>query len=885
MGRENLCGPLPCASFESLELRVLLAAGASDAAGAPPTDDASPLDVMACYADSNGAGAGAYPSLGAQDVLACDLGMQTPSGIVGVQGTEFTLDGGPFFSPGTNTYYLMVYAADVGLRPYVDEVLGEARDMGLKTLRTWAFNDRGWNCLQTAPGVFNEQVFCGLDYVLYKAGECGLRLVLPFVNNWSDYGGMDQYVTWDATYGVDGTVATSHNDFYTDSDTRGWYKNYVATMLNRVNTFTGRTYKDDPTVLAWELANEPRAPGDTTGNILQGWLVEMAAHVKSLDPVHLLTTGLEGFYDQNSGDWMHNGSQGTDFIRNHQIEDIDFATVHLWSDQWGLNYNQSLGWFEQHIQDAHDLLGKPVVLEEFGLRRGAGGSTTARDQLYQGLTDMARVQDVAGWNFWLLLHDDYFPYDDGYGVYSPSDVSTVAIVSAAADEMNGRTSPAEEWLGCVDSRWENAANWSGSFTPGPHTPVVLGSPAAYPPVLSQNQSARGLAFRTAGWSIEGSAFTLTVGVGGVDTEGAGLNSVGPDVILGADSTWTIAAGNTLRVNGAVNGGGRTLTRDGEGTLELSRAQSLAALALDAGTTRLAVGGSGLIVANALSIDASDSVLDLREANLVVDYTGVSSPLAAVATWVRAGLNAAGGGYWDGMGITSSVAAAYPDQLTAVGVLDNTDVEVGGKTEFAGETVDPTSVLARYTWWGDANLDGVVDANDYDVIDKMFLFPPVPDDMGWWTGDFNYDGVIDANDYDRIDRAFLFQAGPLTPPRAMLLPPPGQTIAAPDLAEAGILARAIAADWVDAAAAGEAAADASATDPPADLVTVAAPCGALPAVLGLAAAPEPHRPGWYLPAVADGVARSGDAPGRAEAVLGEEVPDVLALPAIAVLAGV
>ncbi|MBE3070992.1 MAG: PEP-CTERM sorting domain-containing protein, partial [Planctomycetes bacterium] len=145
---------------------------------------------------------------------------------------------------------------------------------------------------------------------------------------------------------------------------------------------------------------------------------------------------------------------------------------------------------------------------------------------------------------------------------------------------------------------------------------------------------------------------------------------------------------------------------------------------------------------------------------VVDYAPGASPAAAVGNWIASGFRDGPGGYWDGPGIASSVAAADQDFLTAVGVLDNTDAKVGGKTTFAGEAVDATSILVTYTWWGDANLDGVVDANDYDVIDKNYLFPPVPDNMGWWTGDFTYDGVIDANDYDRIDKAYLFQTGPL-----------------------------------------------------------------------------------------------------------------------------
>ena len=201
---------------------------------------------------------------------------------------------------------------------------------------------------------------------------------------------------------------------------------------------------------------------------------------------------------------------------------------------------------------------------------------------------------------------------------------------------------------------------------------------------------------------------------------------------------TVQAGETVALaDGNAAPGGALYVRD---------------LAMEAGST-LDLAHLNLHVSGVL---ANAGTLDLTTSNLVVDYD-TTSPMAAIAAMVASGLS---GGTWNGMGITSADAAAEPDGLTAVGVLDNTDEKVGGKTAFEGEPVDATAVLVKYTWWGDANLDGVVDANDYDVIDKNFLFTPEPDNMGWWTGDYNYDGVIDANDYDRIDRAFLFQAGPL-----------------------------------------------------------------------------------------------------------------------------
>ncbi|MBE3070761.1 MAG: pre-peptidase C-terminal domain-containing protein, partial [Planctomycetes bacterium] len=173
-----------------------------------------------------------------------------------------------------------------------------------------------------------------------------------------------------------------------------------------------------------------------------------------------------------------------------------------------------------------------------------------------------------------------------------------------------------------------------------------------------------------------------------------------------------------------------------------------------GQSGLAVGEGGLSIAGGAS---PTSTVDVGAGHLVLDYAqGDAGPLADVAAWLRVGMDDAMSP-WDGQGITSSPAAADAAHLTAVGMLDNTDPKSGGKTEFAGQAVDASSVLVAYTWWGDANLDGVIDANDYDVIDKNYLFTPNPA-APWFTGDFTYDGVIDANDYDKIDKAYLFQTG-------------------------------------------------------------------------------------------------------------------------------
>ena len=330
-----------------------------------------------------------------------------------------------FYPIGANSYYLMMYAADEGTRHYVDEVLEDAAAMNLNLIRMWAFNDRpgDWGCLQSEPGVFDEDVFRGLDYVLDKADQLDIRVILTLVNNWPDYGGMDQYVRWDFGYGTGPKIASRHNDFYTDSDCRMWYKNFASELMNRTNTLNGRIYKEDPTVFAWELANEPRAEGDITGDLIQGWIEEMSFYIKRVIGIEqMLSVGSEGIGDVED--------VGTDFIRNHEQEYIDFATVHLWPEQRGMSIDDGIAWLEGRTEQARYYLNRPLIIEEFGWSRDGG--TTDRDLLYDEVFDTVYEKKAAGALFWSLFHDDYYIYDDGYGVYYPNDETTVEVITRQA---------------------------------------------------------------------------------------------------------------------------------------------------------------------------------------------------------------------------------------------------------------------------------------------------------------------------------------------------------------------------------------------------------------------------------------------------------------------
>jgi len=368
------------------------------------------------------------------------------TGFVSVHDGQFWIEESPFVFTGNNTYYLMVYAADTGLISYVDEVMGKSAAMKITVIRTWAFNDGAsqWNALQTSPGVYDEEVFYGLDYVLHRADQLGIRLILTLVNNWDDYGGMNQYVEWSPT-------ASSHDQFYTDTNCRNYYKNHINRVLTQVNAYNNRMYKDDPTILAWELANEPRCASDPTGNTLDTWVAEMSAYIKSIDPNHLVTTGTEGF----------TGTQGGDFVRNHAHNTIDFSTFHTWHDWWwpSSSINTSLSWIRGRISDSHRTIIKPTTQGEFGKQR----PTATRDTFYSQFYAEMNTYNAAGSNYWMQQHDDYPDYD-GFAVYYPADSSTVSIIEAQSSITKEWSTTVHAFADAVESASAGAGSVNGATT-------------------------------------------------------------------------------------------------------------------------------------------------------------------------------------------------------------------------------------------------------------------------------------------------------------------------------------------------------------------------------------------------------------------------------------
>ncbi len=331
------------------------------------------------------------------------------------------IDGEPNFV-AMDAYYLQEEAtrslrAGLTEAPYVEEVFAKASALGVKVLRTNGFNDdpakTGDSCIQVARLQYDETSLRGLDYVLNRAEAHGLRLILPLGNSWDDYGGQRQYAVWNDLP----NVQDEDPRFFTDPGTIAHYKQHIANLLNRTNTFDGIRYGDHPAVLAWELLNEPRATGlDSSGSELRAWVDELGAHVKSLSS-HWVGTGEEGFdlspdgYD--AAFWTQAAPippfTGTgSFTKNTASPSVDIASVHLFPESWGWSTDQvaqaGAKWISEHAAIAR-AVGKPLLVGEFGLRNAGAFTLADRRAMYAGWFACARKTGAAGISPWMFAYD------------------------------------------------------------------------------------------------------------------------------------------------------------------------------------------------------------------------------------------------------------------------------------------------------------------------------------------------------------------------------------------------------------------------------------------------------------------------------------------------
>ena len=396
---------------------------------------------------------------GSAAVAACavPMGRVPAAPFVTRQGSRLLLGSDPYRFAGANMWYAAYLGADApfGNRARLGRELDSLAAIGVSNLRILGSSELSplknsiTPAFRTQSSQYNRELLEGLDYALAEMGRRNMRAVIYLTNFWEWSGGMMTYLYW-----TNGGRFINMNDpahpwpefpdfvsqFYSSPTAVRMYHDYVRAVVTRRNSVTGARYIDDPTIMSWQLANEPRPAGSDAVGTRQlpaylAWIAATARLIKSLDPNHLVSTGSEGTM----------GCIGSDdcVFQAHSSPDVDYMTAHIWPQNWNWADPKDLAgtWptveanTRKYIADqvaTATRLGKPLVIEEFGFPRDEGsftpGSpTTFKDRFYRLI--YAAIEDsmgsggpIVGSNFWAwggeerAAHDDFrfHPGDTAY---------------------------------------------------------------------------------------------------------------------------------------------------------------------------------------------------------------------------------------------------------------------------------------------------------------------------------------------------------------------------------------------------------------------------------------------------------------------------------------
>jgi hypothetical protein len=307
-----------------------------------------------------------------------------------------------------------------------------------------------------------------------------------------------------------------------------------------------------------------------------------------------------------------------------------------------------------------------------------------------------------------------------------------------------------KWLTDGGGNWEDAVNWQGGVpdAAGAAANFVTGLTAPAVVILATSKTVGSVKFDSANsYTIQGAGLTLDNNWTAAAIElVSGSHVISSTVTAMGDLNVSLGAGQQLSLGGSVSVAGE-LNIAGGG---LMMVEKLDATSLRVSNGRLMfIGGGEANLTTLLAVD-DGSTLEFGVDSLVVDYAGVS-PIGGVIEMYLAGKLTANGD--DGFGLPTYLAIAEAADL--------------GATELNGRPVDDTAVLVKFTYVGDANLDGQVDSLDYERVDLAIGNSGV---FGVAQGDLNYDGNVDALDYEQIDLNIGNGVG--APLAAVFVPEPG-----------------------------------------------------------------------------------------------------------------
>ena len=379
-----------------------------------------------------------------------DKNEQAEDKFVKVVDGHFQRNGKPYYYVGTNFWYGAILGSEGrgGNRERLCQELDDMKAMGIDNLRILVGSDgeegvltKVEPTLQKAPGVYNDTILAGLDYLLMEMGKRDMVAVLYLNNSWEWSGGYGFYLE----HAGEGVAPRPNEDGYpafmnfmrkyaTSEKAHKLFYDYVRFIISRTNRYTNVAYVDDPAIMSWQIGNEPRAFGKEELQPFTNWLKEASALIRSLDKNHLISIGTEGA-------WGCEGDYET-YEKISSDPNIDYCNIHIWPYNWSWAKPDRLiedlpaacdstkQYIDRHIEIC-DRLNKPLVMEEFGYPRDGfkfdkKTSTKGRDGYYKYVFSLVadnaeKGGKFAGCNFWAWggranpQHEQWLPGDDYTG--------------------------------------------------------------------------------------------------------------------------------------------------------------------------------------------------------------------------------------------------------------------------------------------------------------------------------------------------------------------------------------------------------------------------------------------------------------------------------------
>lgn len=411
-------------------------------------------------------------------MAACGLSAQTD--FVQVKDGHFVRHGEPYYYVGTNFWYGAILGSEGqgGDRKRLCRELDKMKSLGIDNLRILVGSDgkRGVKTkveptLQEAPGVYNDTILAGLDYLLMQMEKRKMVAVLYLNNSWEWSGGYGYYLEQAGLGQAPRPNEAGYSAFmqfvsqyaFCEKAHQLFY-DYVRFIIGRTNRYTHRRYVDDPAIMSWQIGNEPRAFSKEALPAFERWLAEASSLIRSLDSNHLISIGSEGSWGCEN-----------DIACYERIcadKNVDYCNIHLWPYNWswarkehlvedlGVSCKNTKEYIDAHLSVCARI-GKPLVMEEFGYPRDGfsftpGSSTQGRDGYYQyvfGLVadNAEKGGYFAGCNFWgwggyaqpkheqWQVGDDYTgdPAQEAQGLNSVfvKDASTLKVVRSQVKRM------------------------------------------------------------------------------------------------------------------------------------------------------------------------------------------------------------------------------------------------------------------------------------------------------------------------------------------------------------------------------------------------------------------------------------------------------------------